>query len=91
MADKGDQARELQLVRQIVSQVSRIELSELRPDVLIREELGIDSLMAMEIVATCELQLGIRIDEGRLYEVQTVGDFESLVLGLLRERPEPHG
>lgn len=83
MPERYDQGEALQRVRQIMSRVSRIDAAELAPEVLIREELGIDSLMAMEIVATCELELGIRIDEAELYRVQSVGDFESLVLRLM--------
>lgn len=66
-------------VKEIVSRISRIDPGELQDRVLIREELGIDSLMAMEIVATCEKKLGIAIDEGKLFEIQTVGDFFRLV------------
>jgi len=91
MAAEDQQDRDLQQLRQIVSRVSRIDVSELLPDVRIREELGIDSLMAMEIVATCEMQMDVRIDEARLYEVQTVGDFEALILGLLPQRRGAHG
>ena len=47
-------------IRETISSVSRIDIAELKDNVLIREELGIDSLMAMEIVAKCEKQLGIR-------------------------------
>ena len=72
----------------IVSRVSRIDVSELLDDVKIREELGVDSLMAMEIVASCEKELQIRIDEGQLYRLQTVGDFMNLVTSLYRARSE---
>lgn len=90
MPERYDQGEALQRVRQIMSRVSRIDVSELAPEVLIREELGIDSLMAMEIVATCELELGVRIDETELYKVQSVGDFESLVLRLMGGESHPH-
>ncbi len=39
-------------IKQIVSRISRIDVAELDDRVLIREELGIDSLMGMEIIAT---------------------------------------
>ena len=69
-------------VKQIMSNISRIDIEELDSDIRIREELGVDSLMAMEIVATCEKRFDIRIDEGRLYTVETIGDFEALVVSL---------
>jgi acyl carrier protein len=68
----------------IVSQISRIDPDDFEDDVRIREELGIDSLMAMEIVAACERELGISIDEGQVSCVETVGDFLDLVEHLYR-------
>ncbi len=66
-------------VEQIVSRISRIDASEFEDDVLIREELGIDSLMAMEIIATCEKELGIEIDETLFADAETVSDFMSIM------------
>ncbi len=66
-------------VEQIVSRISRIDAAEFEDDVLIREELGIDSLMAMEIIATCEKELDIQIDETLFACVETVGDFMSIM------------
>jgi acyl carrier protein len=72
----------------IVSGIARIDPEEFERDVLIREELGIDSLMAMEIVAACEKSLGISIDEGQLFCIETVGDFLDLVEHLYRSKGE---
>jgi acyl carrier protein len=69
-------------VRQIVSTIARIDQGELQDHVLIREELGIDSLMSMEIIARCEKLLAIKIDESRFFDVQTVGDFFDLMIAL---------
>jgi acyl carrier protein len=69
-------------VKRIMSNISRIDVEELESDVKIREEVGVDSLMAMEIVATCEKRLDIHIDESELYNVETIGDFENLVVSL---------
>jgi acyl carrier protein len=73
----------------IVAEISRIDPEDFDDDVLIREELGIDSLQAMEIVAACEKALGISIDEGQLFCVETVGDFLGLVETLYRSDGEP--
>ena len=73
-------------VKQIVSRISRIEVEELDDRLLIREELGIDSLKAMEIVATCEKLLMLKIDEALFADMQTVGDFLNLLIVLSRTR-----
>ena len=69
----------------IVARISRIDRSEFAEDVLIREELGIDSLMAMEIIATVERDLSIEIDEAEMFGVQTVGEFSRFVQERFRE------
>lgn len=75
-------------VKRIMSDISRIDVEELESDIKIREELGVDSLMAMEIVATCEKRLDIHIDEGELYNVETIGDFEKLIMSLYSKKHE---
>jgi acyl carrier protein len=72
-------------IKRIVSRVSRIDVNDLDDQVLIREELGIDSLMSMEILATCEKALGIKIDESLFADVQTVNEFYDLLLKLKRQ------
>lgn len=73
-------------IKQIVSRISRIDVAELDDRLLIREELGIDSLMAMEIIATCEKLLKLKIDETLFADIQTVGDFFDLLIALSRRK-----
>ncbi len=76
----GEQARA------IISNISRISASELADDANVREEVGIDSLMAMEIIANCEKRFGVVIDESRYAEIETIGDFLRLVESLVQEK-----
>ena len=71
-------------IKRIVSKISRIDVAELDDRLLIREELGIDSLMAMEIIANCEKRFGVVIDESRYAEIETIGDYLGLVESLVR-------
>jgi len=66
-------------VRNIMAKVSRIDITELENDIRFREELGVDSLMAMEIVATCEKRLAIVLDETELGRLETIGEFVGYV------------
>ena len=59
----------------ILSKITRIDSSGITYDTLIFEELGIDSLMAIEILARVEKQFDIIIEESLLADVNTVGDF----------------
>ncbi len=72
-------------IKSIISQVARIDLFEINEDVKIREELGIDSLMAIEIVAKCEKFLNIEIDESKLDAIETINDFINYLLLLMKK------
>jgi acyl carrier protein len=73
-------------IKNIASRITRLDTSEFEDHVLIREELGIDSLMITEILANCEKLLGVTIDETMLIKVETVGGFLDLVTSLSRRK-----
>jgi len=60
---------------EILSKITRIDSSGITYDTLIFEELGLDSLMAIEILARVEKQFDIIIEESFLSDIDTVGDF----------------
>lgn len=67
-------------IRNLLSRLAKIEESELKDDVLIREELGIDSVRAIEIFYGCEKAFGLKLDETQFGDVRTVGEFISLLV-----------
>lgn len=83
MSNRTEITREL---KKIVSNVTRIDIDELSENTRVREELGIDSLMAMEIVALCEKKFEIYIDEEQLFLIETIGDFYNLVVKIYADR-----
>jgi acyl carrier protein len=58
-----------------LSEITRIDSSGITYDTLIFEELGLDSLMAIEILAKIEKRFDIIIEESLLANINTVGDF----------------
>ncbi len=72
-------------VKNIISEIVRINIFELDDNIKIREELGIDSLMAMEIIAKCEKHFNIQIDETKLNLIKTIKDFINLILILIKK------
>ncbi len=74
-----------QRLETIVSRISRIPAEEFQDDVLIREELGIDSLMAMEITASVEREFFVEIDETEMFDIRSVGEFATFVEQRYRE------
>jgi acyl carrier protein len=62
-------------VIKIISKIARIEEKALVDDVLIREQLAIDSLMAIEIIANIEKKFGLKLDEEKMFVLSTLGEF----------------
>lgn len=63
----------------IVSNVARIDQPKITDDTLIRDELGIDSLMGIEIIAKVEKEFDIEIEESILFDMNTVGNFVNII------------
>ncbi len=72
-------------IKKTISEIARINISDLEDDIKIREELGIDSLMAIEIIAKCEKKFAIVIDETKLESFSTIGDFINYVNGQINK------
>jgi acyl carrier protein len=66
-------------IKKIISRISRIPVDELDDDARIREDLGVDSILAMEIIATFELKLGFTFDVDKYSCVDEVGEFVNIV------------
>lgn len=66
-------------ILKFLANITRIDLSIIHDDVLIRDELGIDSLMGIEIIAKVEKFYNIHLEESLLLEMNRVGDFIDLV------------
>jgi acyl carrier protein len=68
----------------VLAKITRIDESVIDDDVLIRDELGIDSLMGIEIIAKVEQYYNIHLEESLLLEMNRVGDFIDLVKSKLK-------
>lgn len=73
-------------VRKLVAQIARMDASKVKESASIRDDLGIDSLAAMEILASIEKRLGIVIDEAKAFDVVTVEDLLDLVTQCLKKK-----
>lgn len=71
------------VVRGIIAEVSEVDMSQITDDADFTNDLGIDSMMMLEIVALIEKRLDISILESDLVDAQTM-TFKRL-LGVIRE------
>ncbi|MBU4589742.1 MAG: acyl carrier protein [Candidatus Omnitrophica bacterium] len=73
-------------VKRLVANIARMDARKIKESANIRDELGIDSLAAMEILAAIEKRLGIVIDEAKAFDVVTVKDLIDLVMFYLKKK-----
>ena len=73
-------------VKKLVAQIARMDAGKIRENASIRDDLGIDSLAAMEILASIEKRLGIVIDEAKAFDIVTVEDLLDLVTECFKKK-----
>ena len=74
-------------LRKIVASVARAKETDIKDNSNLRDELGLDSLNAIAILAAIEAKYGIRIDEAKAFDVVTVRDlFEMVKISLSRKQ-----
>lgn len=73
-------------IKKLVARIVRIDVKKVKESANIRDELGMDSLSAMEILASVEKRLGIVIDEAKAFDIVTVKDLIDLVLSYVKEK-----
>lgn len=72
-------------LRAIVARELNIEVDALLPDNRLREDLGMDSIIALNLIFAAERELDIKIEERQVVAVVTVADLERLVARLAGE------
>ena len=73
-------------VTSIISRVTKIPVSEITSEKLIREDLGVDSMQAIEALAILEKELNIVIDPENAFAVAKVDDLFKLVEASMTSR-----
>ena len=59
-------------VRQLIAEIIEMESAQIEPDANLVEDLGMDSMMALEILAALEKKYKIKIPEEDLPKITTV-------------------
>ena len=59
-------------IRQLVAEILEVEPHTINPDAKLVEDLGMDSMMALEIVASIEKKYKIKLPEQELRNVTTL-------------------
>ena len=59
-------------VRELIAEIIEMNPDEIQPDAHLVEDLGMDSMMALEILASLEKKFKIRIPEDELPKITTL-------------------
>lgn len=65
-------------IRSVVSKVIKVPEDKILPDADLFKELGVDSLLAVEIFATLDKKYNVNLDEKKISKVRTLNDIISL-------------
>ncbi len=68
-----------EIVKSVISRVTKISESEITNEKMIRDDLGVDSMQAIETLAILEKELHIVLDPEKAFAVATVGDLFALI------------
>jgi acyl carrier protein len=69
-----------------LSSIAGINDKKFNENTLIREELGIDSLMTIEIIAKIEKYYNIQINEEDIIDINYVGDFINFIETIIAKK-----
>jgi acyl carrier protein len=75
----ADDTAEIDQIRRIISTVARIEIEKVTRHASLRNDLWIDSLQAIQVVAMLEEQFSLEIDEIEIFNVDTVQEIVDLL------------
>ncbi|HOV13057.1 MAG TPA: acyl carrier protein [Spirochaetota bacterium] len=72
-------------VKEIIGKVARIDPKTIKDDANLRDELCIDSLLAIQVVALLEEKFKIKIDEIEIFNVDNIKDVVELIKEYLND------
>jgi len=75
-----------QEIKQLFSNVTGISIDKLKTDANLWQELGIDSIKAIEITVAIEKKFKIRVRDEQIPEIATISDAIRIVGGALEKK-----
>lgn len=78
--------RIIEIVNSVLEEEFEIEPGLLRPEALLYEDIGLDSLDAVDLIVIVDKELGVRIEEEDARELRTLEDVYTIIGELLKEK-----
>ena len=87
-APLATRADALDHVRRTIAELFELDLDEVQPESTVFDDLDLDSIDAIDLVAKLQQLTGERIEEQAMREVRTVDDLAGLVAAQLERRAD---
>ena len=76
----------IKIVNSVLEEEFEITAESLKPEALIYEDIGLDSLDAVDLVGRVVMELGVRIEEEDARQLRTLEDVYKIIEKLLKEK-----
>jgi len=78
--------RIIEVVNQVLEEEFEIDRELLKPEASLFEDIGLDSLDAVDLIVMVDKKLGVRIEEEEARSIRTLEDVYTIIQGLLKEK-----
>ena len=76
----------IKVVNQVLEEEFEIDVTLLKPKSLLYEDIGLDSLDAVDLIVMVDKRLGVRIEEEQARSIRTLEDVYQTIDELLKEK-----
>ncbi len=78
--------RIIQIVNKVLEEEFEIDAALLKPEALLYEDIGLDSLDAVDLIVMVDKELGVRIEEDEARSIRSLEDVYKIIDELLKEK-----
>lgn len=78
--------RIIKIVNQVLEEEFEIDAELLKPEALLIEDIGLDSLDAVDLIVMVDKELNVRIEEEEARELRTLDDVYQIIDKLLKKQ-----
>lgn len=78
--------RIIEIINQVLEEEFEIEAKLLKPEALLYEDIGLDSLDAVDLIVMVDKKFGVRIEEEEARAIRTLDDVYRTIDELLKEK-----
>jgi acyl carrier protein len=78
--------RLIEIINKVLEEEFEIDAALLQPEALLFEDIGLDSLDAVDLIVMVDKELGVRIEEEEARSIRTLEDVYKIIEKLLKKK-----